>query len=199
MRFVFIGTVVAGLLIFGQAQPSFAQESAATPEALPAVECSIEPVPFELLVSIVATPLADDEQIQASPTAIAIPEGEPVDDATASAARDTVTQLVACLNAGDNLRSLALYSDRFIQQAFAGVNLTRAMYDAQAANLNPRLPGAEVLLYSFGEVVMLEDGRVYVIVVGDDLASPGRSSGTAFYLIQKDERWYIDETVEDAT
>jgi hypothetical protein len=52
-----------------------------------------------------------------------------------------------------------------------------------------------VLVYSFGDVVITDDGRAAVIVVGDDQANARPPSGTLFYLVQEGDRWVIDETV----
>jgi hypothetical protein len=193
-----LGMLIAAMLALGAAGGGYAQESSATPQALPAVECTVAPISFERLTSVIATPITDTAPPEASPAAAGLPAGEPADEVTSAVVHNTITQLVACINAGDSLRGLELYSDRFVREAFAGVNVTREMYDTEALNLQPRAAGEEVVLYSFGDVVIMEDGRAAVIVTGDDLISPEDASGTLFYLVNQNGTWYVDETVEDA-
>jgi hypothetical protein len=134
---------------------------------------------------------------EASPTPVTAPDGEPADDGTAAAVEETISQLTACLNAGDLLATLALYSDGFIQNAFSQLEITQEIYDEQLAVIEPRAEGEQVLLFSFGDVVIADDGRAAVVVVGDDLANEGEPSGTLFYLVEQDGTWLVDETAGD--
>ena len=197
MNKVVKGIIVATVLTTGIAGNVSAQESAATPTIPTAAECVIEPIAFERLAALSATPVADAPVVpEASPAAIGLPAGEAADDETTAAGQAVVTELIACINAGDTLRTLALYSDPFIYRGFGGLSITQEMYDAESTNLQPRAAGQEVALVEFGNAVVLEDGRVAILVRGDDLQSPGGASGTIFHLIEVDGQWLIDETVE---
>ena len=197
MNNVIKGFVIASVLSVGIAGSASAQESAATPTIPTAAECTIEPIAFERLAALSATPVADEPIApEASPAAVGLPAGDSADEETTAEVQEVVTQLIACINAGDTLRTLALYSDPFIYRGFGGLNITREMYDAESTNLQPRAAGQEVALVEFGDAVVLEDGRVAILVRGADLQSPGAASGTIFHLVEVDGQWLIDETVE---
>jgi len=197
MNNVVKGFIVATVLSVGIAGSASAQESAATPTIPTAADCIIEPIAFERLASLSATPVADAPVVaEASPAAVGMPAGEPADEVTTAAVQAVVTELIACINAGDTLRTLALYSDPFIYRGFGGLSITQEMYDAESTNLQPRAAGQEVALVEFGDAVVLEDGRVAILVRGDDFQTPGAASGTIFHLVEIDSQWLIDETAE---
>lgn len=174
-----------------------AQETPASPEALAAVTCEAETVTYEQLTTIIATPAAAFvPDVAATPGPPTLPSGEQVDDETATAVQETIGELVACLNAGDTMRVLALYSNRFLAENFAGLELTQEQYDQEAGNVVPRDPGQQIEIYSFSDIVKLDDGRVAVLVLGNDLSSEGEASETLFYLVEQDGNWVVDAAVE---
>ena len=85
--------------------------------------------------------------------------GEPADDATAAAIVATARELVACSNAGDILRRLALYSDDRLRFAYPDGPTTGAGGHRQDQPLPLALPD-RVALLSVDDVRMLPDGRV---------------------------------------
>jgi hypothetical protein len=182
--------------------PAAAQDSTASPtplgDPLPAVECTVDPITYEGLGKIVATPAATEEttpEPEATPTMLELPAGEPADDETVAAVQQSIQEITACLNAGDLKRVLSLYSDGFLQRQFNGVSFTEEEFEAELGTVTPREPDQEILIYSFGEVVITEDNRAAVIVVGDDLGNERPASGTLFYLVQNGDQWLIDETI----
>jgi len=89
----------------------------ATPVA--AAECTITPRTVGGIAEIVtdrsqATPIA-------APAPYNRPDGTPADDATNAAVTETVRQLVACVNAGDFMRFLGLFSDDALRR-YAGAD-----------------------------------------------------------------------------
>jgi ketosteroid isomerase-like protein len=194
MRWIALLCVAAWATVAGYDMTA-AQE--ATPEVVPAASCVTEPVSLDELQAISATPLAATPAPAASPAAEQMPAGEPADEATTEAVTATVRELTACINAGDFLRVLALYDDDFVRTALGGQPATQQMYD-QLARITAREPGQEIAILEVGEVRILEDGRAAVLVTGDDLADPGPSSTTLFYLVEVDGRWLVDEFGEDA-
>jgi hypothetical protein len=185
--------------------PAAAQDSTASPtplgEPLPPVECVVEPITYQGLVDLVATPAVTEEpttESEATPTPLALPPGESADDETVAAVQQTVQEITACLNAGELKRVLSLYSDGFLQEQFQGASFTEEEFEAELGNVTPREEGQEILIYSFGDVVIADDGRAAVIVVGDDQSNERPASGTLFYLVQDGDRWLIDETVRSS-
>ena len=75
-------------------------------------ECTVAPRTLEEFETLAATP-APVETPDASGSG-----GEPVDEATRAAITATARELVACSNAGDILRRLALYSDDRLRFAY---------------------------------------------------------------------------------
>jgi hypothetical protein len=194
-----IALLFAATVTFGAVPVAAAQESTASPTPIEVDACSTEPLSFEELSTTMATPVAetaDTAAPAASPVPVELPEGESADDETATAVQDTIKELTACLNEGKLLNVLALYSDRFIQATFAGSEITEQVYNEQLVPEQPVAEAEQVLIYSFGDVVITDDGRAAIVAVGDDLSSPDPASPTLFYLVQDGDEWKLDETVE---
>lgn len=171
----------------------------ASPTAVPASACTVEPIAFERLSAVIASPVASPVAADAAATPSATPEGQPADAETTASIQAQVQLLTACINAGDLLRSLAIYSDRFISEAFGGQPITREQYDQQLSATDPRPEGSEIVIVEFGDVVILPDGRAAVSIVGDDLSSPGPPSATVFTFVQENGEWRIDSTYDAST
>lgn len=193
-----IGLLFAAALTFGASQVATAQDSTASPTPRELAACSTEPLTYEELASTMATPVAEMADPVASPAAVTAPEGEPADEETTAAVQQTIEQLTACLNEGQLLSTLALYSDNFLQSTFAGLEITEEIFNEELTVVEPRPENARVLVYSFDEVVITEDGRATVVAVGDDLSSESPASATLFYLVQDGDVWKVDETMNNA-
>jgi hypothetical protein len=177
------------------AGPVAAQD--ATPQALAPAACAAEPVSYEAFASLIALPATPfAPEVAATPGPPILPAGEPAGEEIATAVRDTIAELVGCLNTGETMRILALYSDRFIAETFAGLEITQEEYEQELAAATPREPGQEVQLFAYSEVVLLDDGRAAVLVLGDDQLSPGPATETLFYLVDQGGEWKVDATVE---
>ena len=180
--------------------PAAAQDSTASPtplgEPLPAVECTVEPITYEGLAEVVSTPAATEEptpEPEGTPAPPALPEGVPADDETTAAVQQTIQELVACQNAGDFKRVLALYSDDMLRSIVGDELFTEEEFEAELGTVTPREPEEEILIYFFGDVVITADGRAAVLAFGDNLEMPPPPADTLFYLVQDDDRWLIDE------
>ncbi|HET8521667.1 MAG TPA: hypothetical protein VFL82_00445, partial [Thermomicrobiales bacterium] len=84
--------------------------------AAPATATISTPSPDECIVAPRSLPLPDGAATPTTPEAMApefvTPTGTPADNAVEQAVTVTVRESVACANAGDLLRGLALYTDR---------------------------------------------------------------------------------------
>ncbi len=60
------------------------------------------------------------------PLGIVLPEGDPAAPEDVSAMTAAMEQFVACANAGDSLRQMALVTDDYLRHGFAGAHLTEA-------------------------------------------------------------------------
>jgi hypothetical protein len=133
--------------------------------------------------------------------------GEPADEATRAAITATARELVACSNAGDILRRLALYSDERLRFAYPD-GPTRAL-EMIAKSPLPLAEAERVALVRVEDVQQLTDGRVSARVTVDNPASHSHDPQTAatasqqevarLIFIQESGRWRVDETRSEDT
>ncbi len=134
---------------------------------------------------------------EATPGAeLTLPEGAPVDDATRAAVEQSMIVNVACFNTGPHLYQLAAYSRSTTSVSrIGGLELTQEGYDSWATP-QPVAEGEGLVIYEFQDMVMLDDGRVAVIIIGDNQGDESAPAGpTLFYLAEQDGHWYIDDFV----
>ncbi|MER3438508.1 MAG: hypothetical protein C4346_13500 [Chloroflexota bacterium] len=114
--------------------------------------------------------------------------------------RAAIRELIACSNAGDFWRVLAVYSDRYVRDYVAQLveaitgqpgPITAEIYN-QFARTRPLPPEARIVILTFGQPEHLPDGRIAVIVVGDDPLDREPAGPTRFYLVKQGDRWLID-------
>jgi copper transport protein len=156
--------------------------------------------------------LSEFETLAQRPAPVASPDasetgGGPVDEATRAAITGTARELVACSNAGDILRRLALYSDDRLRVAYPD-GPTRAL-EMIAESPLPLSEAERVALVSVDDVRQLTDGRVSALVMIDNPASHShdpQAAATAsqqevarLIFIQEAGRWRIDETRREDT
>jgi hypothetical protein len=166
-------------------------------------ECRVAPRDAAALVSILATPTAATPEAPTVSSATDLPQGEPVDEATLAAISETTRQFVACINAGDTFRSLAVVTDGFLRQQLGGLTPTEEQLAALEEQLTVAAAASPIALEAasqgglveIGDVRRLADGRVgAVVVVG--AAGAGTPPDTAFFVfLEADERWLVDEIV----
>jgi hypothetical protein len=110
--------------------------------------------------------------------------------------------MVACSNAGDILRRLAVYSDRRIQ--FAYPDGPNQALEAMAVNPMPVQPVDRVAITGIENVTELPDGRVAARIVVDNPAAHSHDPNVSQAAIQQDAarlifvledgNWRVDET-----
>jgi hypothetical protein len=117
-----------------------------------------------------------------------LPAGEPVDAATVAALAATVRERMACLNAGDTARYLALYSDDAILRSPRLTRLATAVADLslpRPESIDELPQGNAPGLY---HARALADGRVAAV------APPGHLGLPELYTFVRDgEGWLIDD------
>lgn len=153
-------TVVVGLMLGAAVvlpRPSAIQ--AQTPATPVVRECTVAPL---------ESPVWDQDVI-AEPTApvsvegpFTPPTGDPVDEETLAGVTATIEESIACQNAGDVARTLALFTPDAVRGFFSGPR----GYDSDrvdatiAAGPVPVTTDRVLTLVSIGDVVVLSDGRV---------------------------------------
>ena len=129
------------------------------------------------------------------------PEAKPADAAALTGLTATVRELVACSNAGDVLRRLALYSDARVRESYPeGPN---EVLRQLAATPVPVPASERVALLEIRDAVMLPDGRVQAVVLIDNPlqhthgpSDPGganpQTERATLLFVEEMGRWRID-------
>ncbi len=101
---------------------------------------------------------------------------------------------VACLNTGSTLLTMGAYTDEALGRIIGGAGeVSQELYDSLATP-EAVAENQRTIIMEFQDMVMLPDGRVTAIVVGDNLADDTEPAGpTLFYLKEVDGHWYIDD------
>jgi hypothetical protein len=177
--------------------PSLARAQEATSAGTPGgfagfpdpAECTVAPRTVDEIEAILATPEA--ETPEASPTTLTtMPEGQPADATTVAEVQATLREAVACINTGDTLKILQFYSDNLIRRLLGGAS--RSQLEPQGTP-TPLTQEQMTELIAISGMVVLPDGRVAVVVTGDDHSDPSPPSDTIFYFVKVGDRWLIDD------
>jgi hypothetical protein len=203
------------LLLGGQvlALPVTSAAQDATPSASPPAglivpdpsECTVEPRPITFFEDLIASPPAlpdDPEQRFWSPTEEqrpwSMPAGEPADDETIAGVTATLHEALACLNANDPLRFLALFSDDMVRLFFALDPLPAEALPSFTATPVPSPPDMFLGYVDVRDVRILPDGRVAALGESYDPTQPPFGMGTDYAVFVKvGDRWLIDSLIEN--
>ncbi len=188
-----IVVALVSLLVVGPPEAGAQESTPATGLDVPAAaECTVEPRSEDELRALfreaAATPVL--ESPEASPTPAVPPTGDPADAQTVAEISATWRQFVACINAGDQARMFALFSDDMVRRQLVidiAFGVTEdALFAFLAATPVP-LPDASVPIESFTDARVLPDGRVAVVGPGE----LGR--GDVRIFVKEGDRWLIDD------
>jgi len=168
-------------------------------------DCTTEPRTLDELEALVGTTTGDVAAIGGIPTsAPAAPASDTsVDTQTQSDIIVTAEQMVACTNAVDTMRRLALFSDAYLQASFpSGVTPAFAQMASQTSTPLPQTRWMALL--DVTDITMLSDGRVSATVVIEDPSTHIHTAGGAeasadayaqtatIIFVQVGDRWLID-------
>lgn len=167
----------------------------ATPIAPDPALCTLTPPTYEEVSNYAASPAAEIPASPEATPAVVLPAGEPVDEATRDAVEQSMIVNVACLNSGSTLLTMAAYSDEALGQLIGGAGpVSQEFYDSLGTPV--AIPENErTVIIEFQEMVMLPDGRIAAIVLGDNPANAEPAGTTLFYLVEQDGHWYIDDFI----
>ncbi|HEY7034760.1 MAG TPA: hypothetical protein VH482_25700 [Thermomicrobiales bacterium] len=167
----------------------------ATPVAVPASDCTVEARTLAALTEIVTAEDIANATPVAEPGPYTKPNGTPADAETVAGVTATIRQLVACVNAGDFLRFLALFSDDALRHYSASLGLPLDPND-ELLTPDPSI-NDQIALGPIADVVVLPDGRVSALA-----HLPSQSGGTdagsedvdlQLIFVHQGDRWLIDE------
>lgn len=156
-------------------------------------ECRIEQRTIESVVAVVATPAAETPAIN-TPT-VGTPTAEPADGEMVRSVTATARESVACFNAGDFLRQLALYTDNGLRSITAGEGLTAEEVIAFLGGTPVPMPVAAWESVRVRDVRSLPDGRVTAFF---DVRNPDGTFTSFVTLVRRDDRYLVDSDVEAA-
>lgn len=162
--------------------------------------CTVEP---RTLASLRVPDGTPEPGVVAMPTPDGTPpgEGEPATEEQVAIVRDVARELVACTNAGDTMRRLALYSQARVERAYP--NGPTDALERIAGTPFPVLPEERVALLDVADVRQLRDGRLVARVTIDNpqflthgtatpTANPTRAAALLVF-VEEGGRWRIDE------
>lgn len=191
--------VILALLASAPIIPVSAQDDVLQVSVAPEPElCTLEPRTLEELEALVSTDiLADQPDPTPFPEPFEMPEGFSLFEDEQSEVEKDLIRAVSCFNTGDPLRVFATYTDRYVATLLGELGGLTDQVRAGLTTIRPVEPNQYVTILSFGESVLLDDGRVAVVVFGDDLSNDDPPGPRLFLL---DEvlpgRWLIDEVVD---
>jgi hypothetical protein len=150
-------------------------------------ECRVDARPIEDLIL-----LADADAPPASPSTDG---GIVADAATAGSVYATTHELVACLNAGDQLRAAALLTDDCLTRLLADTGWESGEIMSIIGPLLPRLPERWIQLTAVTDIQIVLDGRVSATVVlfDPERITLGPTSTHRVVFMLNSNRWLIDD------
>ncbi len=193
MRKRIYSTLIAvAMMAVGHSVAQGAQQATPAAELGPPTpaECQITPRSEAEIDALAATPRATPATpVAAEPTAL--PQGEAVDAATVAEIMRTLREVIACSQAGDVGRLLALYTSEYIsREILAPEPLPIVPGHRPAGTPQPPSPPAVIdLTPVILEARLLPDGRVAALVT---IAEPGSPVDVVWFK-RVGDRWLIDE------
>lgn len=173
---------------------AFAINSSATIQVPDASECTIAPRDPQTLMQS-TPPAASSSTIDLGPETIEWPQGTPASNDEVTAITTTVRQFIACSNADDYGRVLALSTANYLEPQFAELD-ANARQSAIARAQTPGTPlaeGAQLGIEKIENVEKLDDGRIGAAVTTVDPINHPHVTTVVLIFAQEDGVWKIDE------
>ena len=200
--------LLVGLFAFMMAITTHGSAQEGTPVALPTTPsprlCTKRLEPDQLMTRIesgeaaIESGLSQEVGTFTDAGEFILPEGEPADEATIAAITATAQNWVACVNSGQYLKLLSLFSDEWLYLEYSDPPLTKeqiADLSATPVVVPRKLYGS---LVAVRDVRVLPDGRVAALVETDYPEEPPEGVEVDFLVfVQRDGQWFIDDLVED--
>lgn len=167
-------------------------------------ECTVAPRTIDSLRALADPDLATQSTIAPGAATPLLPSGTPASQDVISGISATVRELIACSNARDPLRRLALFSDGNLRPTFAR-GPSQAFINAASTPAVPLPDNVRVAIVSITDVQVLPDGRVKATVSVDNPTThshgpqgqelPGQQTleVATLVFVQQDGVWLIDE------
>jgi copper transport protein len=173
---------------------AFALNSSATVQIPDAPECTVAPRDPQTLMQS-TPPVSSVATIDLGPETIEWPQGNPASNDDVTAITTTVRQFIACSNADDYGRALALSTVNYLEPQFAELDAA-ARQSAIARAATPGTPlaeGAQLGIESIKNVEELDDGRIGAEVTTVDPINHPHTTTVVLIFAHEDGMWKIDE------
>jgi hypothetical protein len=152
--------------------------------------CVVTPRSTALSTPSDATPAASAGA--GTPAAVTEPAGPPASPQIETEIIAAIRELYACLNGGNNLQTLALFTDRGASQFVA--DRPDLAFSAIAATPTPLAVDQRIALVAIGDIRLLPDGRVFALVTQDDPNQPPDGPEPVFVTFAKQgDHWLVDD------
>ncbi|MFT4039028.1 MAG: hypothetical protein QM692_12660 [Thermomicrobiales bacterium] len=198
------GLIIAPLAALTLVAPAMAQDGTPAPgsessRSVTPDQCVVDPRTFDELAALLDL---NGEGIPQPPSIIINPPiGEIVDADTDAAIKQTMREVLACYNAGDNPRAAALMTDNGVKRAFWGLTIDEENRELARTRLaeaaNPRTEDAFIRLIAITDASQLPDGRVAAFVVLNEPLLPPNGPETLLFIFANDNgTWKVDDYVD---
>lgn len=162
-------------------------------------ECTVAPRSIANIEALRATPSAGSAEQTQSPSIESegqLPHGQPADEQTAAAIRAVEHQFVACYNADDLPRVLALVSDDIARQILTDLNDPPLSATSMATPSVPLAPGDRITLFPVSDVRILSDGRVGAMVAWGNPSDLTTVQEANFHIYKRvGDAWLLVEEI----
>ena len=182
MRWIFVIAAIALILLPGE-QVGAIQDTA-TPTG---IECPVQPLASANLKEIVAA--------GSDPAPALDPTGDHPPATALLAIFDVLSNSLACTNANQPLSALALFTDRYLAERFAGPDGADELGHLLAAATRtpgPAEPEDRLVLIAVSDLVMYANGRIGAEVT---VANVDDTFTDLIVFVETDDGWRIDQVV----
>lgn len=163
----------------------------------PAATCAREPRSVDELIAIAgvresAVVISSFEELPDT-----LPSGAPVEPATADEIRAMLDEFVACILSGEQLRSYAYFSDRFLRDAGP---IDEGYLSTLAGTPTPEPDQTFYAVDDVSRIERLADGRVGAVVTYGGGCERSQPEPTCVYytiFVEERGRWSFDEAIRE--
>lgn len=184
--------LLAALLVL----PVTAQDATPAADSPDPSLCTLKPLTPGDLQRIQDAGLPPIETPTPQSGAFVMPAGEELFTSDREEVQKDLRRAIACVNTGEPLKALAAYTDRWISDFLVGQG---GLDDDLIAGLQvdrDLQPDQYLQILGFGDAVRLPDGRVAILVTGNDPSTGAPAAERLFIMDEvKPGRYLIDEVV----
>ena len=196
-RLATLATVpIVALLLSGAAFAQDEEGDDAGARSVPVEKCTAEPTTVDELIAAASTEPADEQGLT-----VAVPLGEPVDDATRDAVDAAVRGVLACFNANDRLRAVGYITDsgvrRFFGPSVVDEAATTAFRETFEEEIEPRAAQDAIRLFAVTDISRTPQGAIQAfVVINEPLLPPGGPETLLMQFVEADGQVLLDNYLD---